>query len=83
MWWLMTSTDTNAVRLLLLLMKQRRWQEDLPRLLSGALVRLRRHGAAPVWADIMAWLHRSTPSSPMAPPPGIIGRQVSFPSDIE
>jgi penicillin-binding protein 1C len=40
-------------------------------------------GAAPIWGDIVAWLHRTTPSLPMAPPTGVVERQVSFPSDIE
>ena len=40
-------------------------------------------GAAPIWGDIMAWLHRTTPSLPMAPPIGVVERQVRFPGDIE
>jgi len=43
LWWLMTSADTNAVRLMLLLLEQRLWQEDLPRLLNGTLAR-QQHG---------------------------------------
>jgi len=31
-------------------------------------------GAAPVWRDVMAWLHRDTPSGPSAPPAGVVGR---------
>jgi hypothetical protein len=42
LWWLMTSADTNAVRLMLLLLEQHQWQEDLPRLLNGTLARQRR-----------------------------------------
>jgi alpha-2-macroglobulin len=42
LWWLMTSADTNAVRLMLLLLEQRQWQEELPRLLNGTLARQRR-----------------------------------------
>jgi uncharacterized protein YfaS (alpha-2-macroglobulin family) len=42
MWWLMSSGDTNAVRLILLLLEQHQWQEDLPRLLNGALARQQR-----------------------------------------
>jgi hypothetical protein len=42
LWWLMTSADTNAVRLVLLLLEQRLWQEDLPRLLNGTLARQQR-----------------------------------------
>lgn len=44
LWWLMGSTDTNAVRLLLLLLGHETWKDDLPRVLRGALAR-RRHGA--------------------------------------
>ena len=42
LWWLMTSADTNAVRLMLLLLEQHQWQEDLPRLLNGTLARQQR-----------------------------------------
>jgi hypothetical protein len=42
LWWLMASTDSNALRLVLLLIEQRRWQDDLPRLVVGALARQRR-----------------------------------------
>jgi hypothetical protein len=42
LWWLMTSADTNAIRLILLLLEQDQWQEDLPRLLHGTLARQRR-----------------------------------------
>jgi penicillin-binding protein 1C len=40
-------------------------------------------GAAPIGGDIVAWLHRTTPSLAMAPPAGIVERQVSFPGHIE
>jgi penicillin-binding protein 1C len=40
-------------------------------------------GAAPIWGNIVAWLHRTTPSSPMVPPFGVVERQVSFPGGIE
>ncbi len=42
--WLMSSADENAVRLILLLLETGQWQQDLPRLLRGALAR-QRHGA--------------------------------------
>jgi uncharacterized protein YfaS (alpha-2-macroglobulin family) len=42
LWWLMASADTNAVRLVLLLLEQRRWQDDVPRLVVGALARQHR-----------------------------------------
>jgi uncharacterized protein YfaS (alpha-2-macroglobulin family) len=42
LWWLMTSADTNAVRLMLLLLEHGQWQEELPRLLNGTLARQQR-----------------------------------------
>jgi penicillin-binding protein 1C len=36
-------------------------------------------GAAPVWAEVMAWLHRSAASVPPAPPAGLQAAPVSFP----
>jgi penicillin-binding protein 1C len=40
-------------------------------------------GAAPVWLDVMTWLHRAEPSPPPAPPPGVVHRTVRFPDDVE
>ncbi|MBI4381256.1 MAG: penicillin-binding protein 1C [candidate division NC10 bacterium] len=40
-------------------------------------------GAAPVWLDIMAWLHRRAPSPPPEPPTGVIAKTVVFPLQIE
>jgi penicillin-binding protein 1C len=40
-------------------------------------------GAAPVWLDIMTWLHRTTPSPPPEPPSGVIAKEVGFPRRIE
>jgi uncharacterized protein YfaS (alpha-2-macroglobulin family) len=42
LWWLMNSADTNAVRLILLLLELGQWREDLPRLLTGTLARQQR-----------------------------------------
>jgi uncharacterized protein YfaS (alpha-2-macroglobulin family) len=42
LWWLMESADVNAVRLVLLLLRNGLWQEDLPRLLRGTLTRQQR-----------------------------------------
>src|SRR5262249_12023910 len=42
LWWLMISPDVNAVRLVLLLTRTGQWQQDVPRLMSGALARQRR-----------------------------------------
>jgi hypothetical protein len=41
LWWLMVSSDTNALRLVLLLLEGNLWKEDLPRILRGALGRQR------------------------------------------
>jgi uncharacterized protein YfaS (alpha-2-macroglobulin family) len=42
LWWLMVGADTNAVRLVLLLLETGGWPEDLPRLARGAIGRQRR-----------------------------------------
>ncbi len=42
LWWLMVSPDINAVRLILQLLEAGLWQEDLPRLMRGALARQQR-----------------------------------------
>ncbi len=35
-------------------------------------------GAAPVWLEVMNWLHRDLPSAPPSPPPGVVARQIHF-----
>jgi penicillin-binding protein 1C len=40
-------------------------------------------GAAPVWVDVMAALHRETPSVAPAPPPGVVAARVTFAADVE
>ncbi len=35
-------------------------------------------GAAPIWADVMAWLHRSVPSRAPQPPAGLLRQPVRF-----
>ena len=40
-------------------------------------------GAAPVWMEVVAWLHRMAPSLPMAHPAGVLAKQVSFLHDVE
>jgi penicillin-binding protein 1C len=40
-------------------------------------------GAAPVWAEVMAWLHRNDPSVPPRPPAGLLARRVAFPREVE
>jgi uncharacterized protein YfaS (alpha-2-macroglobulin family) len=42
LWWLMVSTDVNAVRLILSLLPEAPWKEDMPRLVQGALARQQR-----------------------------------------
>ena len=35
-------------------------------------------GAAPIWADVMAWLHRAAPSRAPRPPAGVLRQPVRF-----
>ncbi|AVP59122.1 penicillin-binding protein 1C [Pulveribacter suum] len=35
-------------------------------------------GAAPIWAEVMQWLHQSTPSRAPAPPAGVVRQAVRF-----
>ncbi len=42
LWWLMVSADSNANRLLLALLDAPAWNEDMPRLVRGALGRMQR-----------------------------------------
>ena len=39
LWWLMISTDSNANRMLLAVLEEEGWREDVPRLVRGALGR--------------------------------------------
>ncbi len=34
-------------------------------------------GAAPIWSDVMNWLHAETPSVAPAPPPGVVVRDIT------
>ena len=40
-------------------------------------------GAAPVWAELMGFLHRNEPSRAPAPPPGLVQAQVRFGDELE
>ncbi len=40
-------------------------------------------GAAPVWLEVMTWLHRALPSTPPGPPRGVVARRVEFPRGLE
>ncbi|RPJ31892.1 MAG: hypothetical protein EHM35_11995, partial [Planctomycetaceae bacterium] len=40
-------------------------------------------GAAPIWGEIVAWLHRITSSLPITLPTGVVERQVSFADGVE
>lgn len=42
LWWLMVSSDVNAVRLILHLLESGQWRQEVPRLVRGALGRQRR-----------------------------------------
>lgn len=40
-------------------------------------------GAAPLWAEIMEWLHRDFPYRAFEPPKGVAAQEVIFPHEIE
>ena len=40
-------------------------------------------GAAPIWVEVMSWLHRAESSAAPAPPPGVVSRPVRFPGGVE
>src|SRR5206468_9007245 len=40
-------------------------------------------GAAPVWTEVMAWLHGAVPSPPPAAPAGVVAAPVAFPGAVE
>ena len=40
-------------------------------------------GAAPIWHDVISWLHRELPSDPPAPPPGIALATTAFAAGTE
>ncbi len=40
-------------------------------------------GAAPIWSEVMAWLHRWVPSTPPPPPAGVRAESVRFARGIE
>ncbi|HLE25377.1 MAG TPA: penicillin-binding protein 1C, partial [Thermodesulfobacteriota bacterium] len=40
-------------------------------------------GAAPIWLDLMNYLHRSYPSIPPQPPLGVVTKRIEFDHDIE
>jgi penicillin-binding protein 1C len=40
-------------------------------------------GAAPVWQEVMSWLHRAAPSRPPVPPEGVAAKRVRFEGDRE
>ncbi|MBF0308883.1 MAG: alpha-2-macroglobulin [Magnetococcales bacterium] len=53
LWWLMISADSNANRLILALLKDPQWKEDMPRLVRGALGRMQNGHWSTTTAD--AW----------------------------
>jgi penicillin-binding protein 1C len=40
-------------------------------------------GAAPVWLEVMSWLHRATPSAAPVPPAELVAATVEFPDAVE
>ncbi|MGH8055678.1 MAG: penicillin-binding protein 1C [Candidatus Entotheonellia bacterium] len=39
-------------------------------------------GAAPIWLEVMAWLHRAVPSAPPQPPDGVVTKWTAFPHAV-
>lgn len=40
-------------------------------------------GAAPVWREVMTFLHEGNPPRPAKPPPGVVAWGIGFPGEIE
>ncbi len=40
-------------------------------------------GAAPVWLEVMSYLHRATPSTAPPPPAALVAARVAFPDEVE
>ncbi len=40
-------------------------------------------GAAPIWLEVVSWLHHARPSPPISPPPGVLATRVTFPAEVE
>ncbi|MEO6029483.1 MAG: penicillin-binding protein 1C [Candidatus Binatia bacterium] len=40
-------------------------------------------GAAPIWLEVMSYLHRATPSTAPLPPAELVAARVTFPSEVE
>jgi penicillin-binding protein 1C len=40
-------------------------------------------GAAPIWLEVISWLHRVGPSGPILPPAGVLAHPLTFSGDIE
>jgi penicillin-binding protein 1C len=40
-------------------------------------------GAAPVWLELMAYLHRHVPGTPPTPPGGVVPQTIGFPHGVE
>jgi len=40
-------------------------------------------GAAPVWLEVMSWLHRTMPSAAPSPPAELVAASVAFPDELE
>ncbi|MGB6053625.1 MAG: MG2 domain-containing protein, partial [Burkholderiaceae bacterium] len=55
-WWLMASGDSNATRLILTVLDDPAWRDDLPKLLAGALARQQRGHWATTTANLWGTL---------------------------
>ena len=40
-------------------------------------------GAAPIWLEVVSWLHHARPSPPISPPTGVLATRVTFPAEVE
>jgi penicillin-binding protein 1C len=40
-------------------------------------------GAAPIWLEVVSWLHHARPNPSISPPPGVLATRVTFPAEVE
>ena len=66
-WWLMAGPDSNAARLILAVIDDPAWKDEMPRLVQGTLARQNR-GAWHLWALTQGVLTLRLPRAAPAPP---------------
>src|SRR4029453_324061 len=69
LWWLMISSDSNAVRMLLAVLERAAWREDVPRLVRGAVGRQERGHWNTTVANAWGALAMEKFSAPFDPAP--------------